>query len=70
MQSKGFYFLEKPEKEKIVLPEKLQKEILKSFLKTSIPRIARKKREEQNKKALSISEISEKKEGQENKWKK
>ncbi|MCL1863455.1 MAG: hypothetical protein FWF78_07810 [Defluviitaleaceae bacterium] len=31
------------DKDKIVLPEKLQKEILKFFLKTSIPRIAREK---------------------------
>ena len=44
-------------KKKIVLPEETQREILKFFLKTSIPRIARQERE---KKALS-----EKKEGQE-----
>jgi len=47
-------------KKKIILPEETQKSILKFFLKTSIPRIARQERE---KKALS--EIS--KEGQEKK---
>jgi len=43
------------EKKKIVLPEALQKEIVKFFLKTSIPRLAKEKREneeKQNKKAL------------------
>jgi len=39
--------------EKIVLPEEVQKNILKFFLKTSIPRIAR---QEQEKKALSEKE--------------
>jgi len=43
------------EKKKIVLPENVQKRILKFFLKTSIPRLARQERE----KALS-----ENKEGQ------
>ena len=41
---KGFIFLEKSDEKKIVLPENLQKEILKFFLKTSIPRIAKEKR--------------------------
>jgi hypothetical protein len=50
--------LEEKEKKKIILPDELQKEIMKFFLKTSIPRIARKKREEQN---------NTFKEGQENK---
>ena len=38
------------EKEKIVLPEEIQKSILKFFLKTSIPRILR---QEKNEKTLS-----------------
>ena len=38
------------DKKKIILPEETQKNILKFFLKTSIPRIARQERE---KKALS-----------------
>jgi len=41
--------MKKTDKGKIVLPEKLQREILKFFMKTSIPRIAKEKR---NKKAL------------------
>ncbi|MCL2285844.1 MAG: hypothetical protein FWC32_05695 [Firmicutes bacterium] len=45
-------------KEKIVLPESTQREILKFFMKTSIPRKIR-----QNKDKKSLSE----KEGQENK---
>jgi len=38
---------------KIVLPDELQKEILKFFMKTSIPRITRKRREAENEKNLS-----------------
>jgi len=39
---------------KIVLPDELQKEILKFFMKTSIPRIAREKKQaKQNNDALS-----------------
>ena len=41
------------ENKKIVLPEKLQKEILNFFLKTSIPRLAKEKREKRKNKALS-----------------
>jgi len=45
-------------KKKIILPEETQKSILKFFLKTSIPRIARQKRE----KALSDMKGQERKE--------
>lgn len=48
---------EKAEK-KIVLPEELQKSILKFFLKTSIPRKAK---QERMNKALSLKEGQEKK---------
>ena len=48
--------IEKSEK-KVVLPEETQKRILKFFLKTSIPRIARLERE---KKALSEKQGQEK----------
>ena len=44
----GAFFMSenaKNEIKKIVLPEELQKEILKFFMKTSMPRIAREKRE-------------------------
>jgi len=44
----GAFFMSenaKNEMKKIVLPDELQKEILKFFMKTSIPRIAREKRE-------------------------
>ena len=44
-------------KEKIVLPESTQREILRFFLKTSIPRKIRQDK---------IKSLSEKKEGQEN----
>jgi len=40
---------------KIVLPDELQKEMLNFFMKTSIPRITRKRREAEN----ELSEISE-----------
>ena len=46
---------------KIVLPEELQKEMMKFFMRTSIPRKARQKREQEKIKALSD------KEGKENK---
>ncbi|MCL1873158.1 MAG: hypothetical protein FWF85_03465 [Clostridiales bacterium] len=45
-------------KEKIVLPEELQKDILKFFLRTSIPRKAKQKQED---KTLSEKEGQEKK---------
>ena len=41
------------DKKKIVLPDELQKEMLKFFMKTSIPRITRKRRETEKEKALS-----------------
>jgi len=44
------------DKKKIVLPEKVQKRLLKFFLKTSIPRLARQQRENKT--------LSENKEGQ------
>ena len=44
---------------KIILPEEIQKSILKFFMKTSIPRIAR---QERDKKALSEVEGQEMKE--------
>ena len=56
MPIRGFIFME--ENKKIVLPEKLQKEILKFFLKTSIPRLAKEKRKN---KALSEERGQEKK---------
>ena len=36
------------EKDKIILPDELQKDILKFFLKTSIPRKAKQEREKNN----------------------
>jgi len=45
MQIKGAFFMNEDAKTKIVLPDELQKKILKFFLKTSIPRIVKETRE-------------------------
>jgi len=37
------------EPEKIVLPEKLQREMMEFFMRTSIPRLAKEKREQEEK---------------------
>ena len=49
---------------KIVLPDGLQKEILNFFLKTSIPRIARQKREQQEELAKEKNRVLSEEEGQ------
>ena len=57
--AQGLFFMEKTSKEdkkKIVLPDKLQEDMLNFFMKTSIPRIAKEKRKN---KALSEKEGQE-----------
>jgi len=46
-------------KKKIILPEETQKNILKFFLKTSIPRIARQERERKTLSEIKGQEIKE-----------
>ena len=50
---------EAPAKEKIILPQNLQREMIKFFLKTSIPKIAadREREKEQQQPSNSIKEL-------------
>jgi len=56
--------VDKKSGQKIVLPDKLQEEILKFFMKTSIPRIARQKREHQEQLAKEKNRVLSEGEGQ------
>ena len=57
--SEDFISMQNVEKGKIMLSDELQKEILKFFLKTSIPRIAKQKRNNTKEKTLSQGEGQE-----------
>jgi len=48
--------LNNEDKRKIVLPDELQKEMMRFFMKTSIPRIAKAVKEKRKNKTLSESE--------------